>query len=176
MGLSLPPIRPRDISGKPFPPATLGGNQYGGAFVTLRPPQFEPPPEGREFIVSYSVLAAASATTALFVLDVNGNIVAPSCAVQLSENTVARISGVSIGGDVPVGAPVLTFRITRDKQGNEAYGGWEGLALPGRGGIVAIGLDVFTMITAPGSFFGGFVTNTSAAPRYSEMLLQGWLW
>lgn len=171
MGIS---IRPRDISGANYPPPTSQGGQQ--TFLQIRPPQFEPGPTAREFIVSFSVLAAGGGvSTALFVLDGNGNLVVPSAAVQLPPDTVARISGVSIGGDTNVGAPILTFSI-RDKSGNLILPGWEGVGLPGRGGIVAVGLEPYTFVTSPGSFFGGFVVNTDPGPKYAEMMIQGWMW
>lgn len=167
------PIRGRDISGISFPPRSQTAE--GQVFVQIRPPQFEPPDGAREFIVSSSALVnGVGALTALFTL-VNDVLTVPSAAIQLPEDTQARISGVSIGGDTTVGAPILTFSI-RDKSGQKVVPGWEGIGLPGRGGIVAVGLEPFTRITAPGSFFGGWVVNTDAGPRYAEMMIQGWMW
>ena len=166
------PARQRDISSNRFPDPNQQGTQ---TVLQIRPPQFEPPPGAREFIVSYSVMAAgAGASTPLFVL-VTDVIQIPSAAVQLGQDEQARISGVSIGGDTPTGAPVLTFSI-RDKIGQAFLPGWEGIGLPGRGGIVAVGLEPYTFIQTPGIFFGGWVVNTDAGARYAEMMIQGWIW
>lgn len=167
------PVRTTDISGHRLPPPNQQGGQY--TVLQIRPPQFEPPDGAREFLVSYSAnVPGAGASTALFTL-LNDVIVVPSAAIQLADNTQARISGVSIGGDVPVGVPVLTFSI-RDKVGQRFIAGWEGVGLPGRGGIVALGLEPQTWIRDPGTFFGGWVRNDDAGPRYAEMIIQGWMW
>jgi hypothetical protein len=170
------PTRPADISGIRFPPQQQAPGVYGNAVVNFRPPQFEPPPGSREFIVSFSVNAPALLTTPIFQLDGAGTIVVPSAAIQLAQGQQARISGVSIGGDTNVGAPVLTFSLARTKDGQQKIPGWEGVGLPGRGGYVAIGLEPFTFIEEQGSFFGGFVTNSDVAPHLAEMILQGWMW
>jgi len=170
------PIRDRDISGNRLPPPRATGQDYAGGVLTIRPPQFEPPPGAREFIASFSVLAPGGGVlTPLFTLDGNGNLVLPSCAVQLPQDTTARISGVTIGGDTNVGTPILTFSI-RDKSGQRAYGGWDAIGLPGRGGVVAVGIEPFTVIYESSAFFGGWVINTDAGNRYAEMMMQGWMW
>lgn len=165
------PVRPTDISGRAFPPVNRTAGEQ--VFVTWRPPQFEPPPGAREFIVSYSVVVPAASTTALFTF-VGEVLQVPSCAVQLPPDTQARISGVTIGGDTDVGVPVLTFSL-RDRTTQRTLFGWEGIGLPGRGGIVAVGFEPFTTPDA-GSFFGGVVVNSAAAPKYAEMMMQGWMW
>lgn len=170
------PIRERDISGIRFPKGSQGGE--AGGVVTYRPPVFEPPyPGAREFLVSFSALVpGAGAVTALFTLAGDGSVVVPSCAVRLPQDNQARISGVSVGGDTNVGNPILTFFIGADPTGQKRVPGWDGYGLPGRGGIVAVGLAPYTWITEPGSFFGGFVINTDAAPKYAEMTMVGWMW
>lgn len=168
------PTRDRDIAGRRFPPPASSA----GAVLQIRPPQFEPPDNAREFLLNFSLIAAAGAKTALFTLDAQQNPVAPSAALQLPPSTQARISAVAIGGDTGVtpGTPILTFQIAADRAGQSALPGWEAVALPGRGGIVAAGFAPFTRITNEGSFIGGFVTNVDANPRYAEMTIMGWFW
>lgn len=170
-------IRPTDISGFPFPPP--GYNAQENVTLQIRPPQFEPPDGSTEFTLSFSTNApGASAVTPLFTLDTNNNPVIPSAALQLPKNTVARISAVSIGGDTGAvtGVPVLIFKICSDRSGQAAIAGWEGIGLPGRGGVVTVGFEPFTRILTAGSFFGGFVTNVSGGPLYAEMIMTGWYW
>ena len=181
------PVRPFDISGNEFPleygtPGGGGNGGGGGGFpstvINYRPPQFEPPPTAREFIVGFSVIAAANATTALFTLDANGNPNVPSAALALGSGQIARISGISIGGDTgaSAGGVTLTFFLSNTRDGTQRLPGLDAIPLPSRGGIVSVGFDMFTVIDNPGSFFGGFVASTDPAPRYADMLIQGWYW
>lgn len=170
-------IRRFDISGRPFPPPDYGGNE--SVSLQIRPPQFEPPDGSTEFNLSFSTLApGASALTALFTLDGNGNPVIPSAALQLPKNTIARINNVAITGDTgaTAGAPSLIFSIRGDRSGQLALPGWEGIGLPGRGGIVTVSFEPFLRVLTAGSFFGGFVVNTTAGPLYAEMIITGWYW
>lgn len=173
MGISL---RERDITGAPFPQQQQQtGIAASIAVLSLRPAHIEPPPGAREFIVSYSAsVAGAGAATALFSFT-NNVLDVPSCGVVVPDNTTVRISGVSIGGDTDVGAPVLTFSI-RSRDGQQFIGGWEGIGLPGRGGVIAVGFEPFTVIDRGVQFFGGWVVNSAAGAKYAEMMIQGWYW
>lgn len=170
-------IRTTDISGIPFPPPNYGTLE--NVTLQIRPPQFEPPDGATEFNLSFSTqVPGGNVLTALFTLDANNNPVIPSAALQLPRNAVARINNVSIGGDTGAvsGAPALIFSIRADRTGQQAIPGWEGIGLPGRGGVVTVGFEPFTRILSPGSFFGGFVANLSGGPLYGEMILTGWYW
>ena len=174
------PIRTSDIGGIAFPPLTQQAGVFGNVVTTIRPPQFEPPQNSKEFIVSYSLLAPGGGVISpLFVLNpVTLAIVPPSCAVQLPQDNVARISGVSIGGDTGAGGtpPLETFYIANDPAGQLRVPGWEGVGLPARGGIVAVAFEPFTVIQAAGSFFGMFVQNNDGSARYVEGMMTGWYW
>ena len=93
-------------------------------------------------------------------------------------DNVARISGVSIGGDTGAGGtpPLETFYIANDPAGQLRVPGWEGVGLPARGGIVAVAFEPFTVIQAAGSFFGMFVQNNDGSARYVEGMMTGWYW
>lgn len=170
-------IRRTDISGNPFPPQDYG--TQASVALQIRPPQFEPPDGSTEFSLSFSTsVPGGNILTPLFTLDGNNNPVIPSAALQLPRNTVARINAVSIGGDTGAvtGTPVLIFSIRSDRTGQQAIPGWEGIGLPGRGGVVTVGFEPFTRILTAGTFFGGFVSNLSGGPLYAEMILTGWYW
>jgi hypothetical protein len=166
-----------DLSGKELP--YVGGDLGPSApqqppVVVQFPTNLQPSEGSPEFIVAYSLVAPAGATTALFTLD-GANNVTNGAALKLPENARARISGVVLEGDTILGAPILQFFIGADTVGQKKLGGWAGVNLPGRGGIVAIGIEPFTIVS-PGSFFGGFVKNTDAGPHYAAMIIQGWLY
>jgi hypothetical protein len=170
-------IRRTDISGIPFPPINYGSQ--ANVSLQLRPPQFEPPDGATEFNLSFSAsIPGGNVLTPLFTLDGNGNPLIPSAALQLPKNTVARINNVSIGGDTGAvaGTVTLVFSIRADRTGQSAIPGWEGIGLPGRGGVATVGFEPFTRILSPGSFFGGFVANLSGGPLYGEMIITGWYW
>jgi hypothetical protein len=172
------PIRTRDISGRPFPPVDYGPGNPGSVVLQIRPPWFEPPDGSKEFTVSHSLNApGGSVATQLFTLDVNGNITG-GCAIKLPPNTQARINNVAVGGDTGgvTGIPQLFFSIRTSPDGQSFVPGWESLGLPGRGGVVNVGFEPFTRVTNAGSFFGGFVVNTSGGPLYAEMIMTGWYW
>jgi hypothetical protein len=175
--------RPYDISGNLFPPdyaSSSGGAGDASASLvtTIRPPRFEPPDGAREFIIGFSLIAAAGATTALFTLDANGNPNIPGAAIQLASGKIARISGILVSGDTGAasGSPLLTFFLSNSKDGTSRIPGLDAIPITADGGIVGEAFDVFTVIDNPGSFFGGFVVNADVAPRYASMLLQGWYW
>lgn len=172
------PIRDRDISGRRFPPVDYGNNGASSIVLQIRPPWFEPPDGAKEFNVSFSLSAVGGGVaTPLFTLDANNNVSA-GAAVKLPQNTQARINNVSIGGDTGAvtGSPVLTFSIRSSPDGQQFVPGWEGVGLPGRGGVVTVAFEPFTRIINPGSFFGGFVVNSSGGPLYAEMIITGWFW
>lgn len=171
-------VRGRDISGIPFPAGGDVGSSGLPATVQVRPPQFEPPDSATEFNLSFSIAAPGNAKTALFTLDVNNNPIVPSAALQLPQGAIARINNVEISGDTGAapGAPQLIFSISSDRTGQQSLPGWDGIGLPGRGGVVSVGFEPFTRIFSPGSFFGGFVQNLTAGPLYAEMIITGWYW
>lgn len=170
-------VRGRDISGIPFPPPNYG-NDSAQVVLQIRPPQFEPPDSATEFNLSFSTSAPGLTKTALFTLDGNNNPVVPSAAFQLPQGAVARLNNVLIGGDTGAvaGAPILVFSISLDRTGQQALPGWDGVGLPGRGGVVTTAFEPFTRVLNPGSFFGGFVNNLSGGPLYAEMIITGWYW
>lgn len=173
------PIRQYDISGAAFPPIDRGNAGSESVVLQLRPPWFEPPDNATEFTLSFSANAAGgSVLTPLFTLDANQNPVRPSAAIQLPNTSQARINAVAIGGDTGAvaGAPVLLFSIRTDRTGQSVLPGWEGVGLPGRGGIVSVGFEPFTRILTEGAFVGGFVINSSGGPLYAEMIITGWYW
>lgn len=169
------PIR-RDISGIELPGnATPLGTPTNNApaVIVARGPEIEPPPGAQEFILSYSIVAAAAASSQLYTLDGQGNVLA-GAAFQLPVNTKARISGVIIEGDTILGTPILQFSIRTTQDGQVRLPGWGGVNLPGRGGIVNMGIEPFTVIPSQ-SFFGAWVQNLDAAPHYAAITLQGWM-
>lgn len=171
------PIRPRDISGRPFPPPNYGGGNQS-TVLEVRPPWFEPPEGAKEFTLSFSTVAVGTGVLVpMFVLDSNNNVVLPSAALQLPNGVQARLNNVEIGGDTGTapGLPQLIFSISTDRTGQAMLPGWEALGLPGRGGVVSVGFEPFTRVPV-GSFFGGFVRNNSGAPLYAEMIITGWYW
>lgn len=175
----MPPTVPmrRDISGISFPGnATPLGTPSPGtpAVVVARGPEFEPPPGAQEFILSWSIVAPNNATSQLFTVDGQGNVSA-GAAFQLPVNTKARISGVIVEGDTTLGTPILQFSIRTTQDGQVRLPGWSGVNLPGRGGIVNMGIEPFTIVPV-GAFFGAFVVNSDAAPHYAAITLQGWMY
>lgn len=168
-------VRSRDISGIPLPArsAPLASAQGAPPVVVGRPPEIEPGPGAQEFILSWSVVVAAgSLGTQLFTLDGQGNVLA-GAAFQLPANTRARISGVIIEGETVLGTPVLQFSIRTTQDGQVRLPGWQGVNLPGRGGVVSMAIEPFTVVPV-NSFFGGFVANSDAGPHYAAMTIQGW--
>lgn len=171
-----PPIRNLDIAGRPFPPPSSSSNPGGLATVlSVRPPYLEPPPGATHFLVSFSTTVASGVRSALFSLDASGNIVFPSAAVVLPDNSECRISAVEIGGDAPVGAPTLFFSLAT-QDGTRRYNGFDNVPLPGRGGIYAVGFEPILHIRDRNAFVGGWAENTGASGRYVEMFIQGWFW
>lgn len=166
----------RDISGNPIPLTAKPLTDASGAPVTVnRPPEIEPPASSsREFILSWSIVAASSATSPLFVLDGSGNVIA-GAAILLPQNTKARIAGVIIEGEtgVAAGTPLLTFSLRTDPQGQQRLPGWENVNLPTRGGIVNMGIEPFTVIPV-GYFIGAFVQNVDVSNHYAAITIQGW--
>lgn len=169
------PVR-HDISGAELPTNNAAlGNAPGASnpVQVVFPPDVQPNQDASQFILSWSLLAPANATTPLFVLDVNNNIV-NGAAMQLPSNTRARIAGVVIEGETPLGNPVLQFSIRTSIDGSQRLNGWGGVNLPGRGGIVSLGIDTFVVVPT-GSFWGVFVQNSDAAQHYAAVTIQGWL-
>lgn len=165
-----------DISHTRLPKAAsaLGAPSVNAPPIPVsRPPEYEPPPGTPEIIISWSIIAPGVSTSPLFTSDANGNVTA-GAALKLPDNTRARISGVVIEGDTPLGTPVLTFSLRGDVNGATRIPGWGGVALPGRGGITSLGLDVWTIIPV-GSFFGAFVVNSDGAAHYAAITVLGWL-
>lgn len=171
-----PLIRTRDISGNRFPKGQqpLGDSaSTANAVPVSRPAEFEPlTGVSQEFIISFSTVVANNSTAALFTVDGAGNVLS-GAARLLAPNTRARVSGVIIEGDTILGIPVLFFSLRADILGTQRYTGWEGVGLPGRGGIVNVGIEPFTIIPQ-GNFFGAFVQNTDGAPHYASIIMQGW--
>lgn len=177
-GSGLPTKRGQryDISGIPLPTVggSLGPSAPAAAPVVVQfPGQLQPPENAPEFILSWSVIAPAGATTPLFVLDANGNVT-NGAAMYVPDNSRARIAGVIIEGETILGTPILQFFIA-DRIGTARLRGWSGLNLPGRGGIVALAVEPFT-VAPSNSFFGAWVTNNDAGPHYASMIMQGWLY
>lgn len=167
-------VRPRDISGLPLPARSAPLAQAQGAppVVVSRPAEIEPGPGAQEFILSWSVVVNGGATAQLFTVDAQGNVT-NGAAFQLPDNTRARISGVIIEGETILGTPVLQFSIRTTQDGQRRLAGWQGVNLPGRGGIVSMAIEPFTVVPV-NSFFGAFVTNSDAGPHYASMTIQGW--
>jgi hypothetical protein len=172
-------VRRRDISGLTLPKtATPLGNPQNSApaVIVARGPEIEPPPGAQEFILSWSIIAPNGVTSQLFTLDATpAQNVTNGAAFQLPDNTRARISGVIIEGESIAGTPVLQFSIRTTKDGQTRLPGWAGVNLPGRGGIVNMGIEPFTLIPTA-SFFGAFVTNSDGAPHYAAITIQGWMY
>lgn len=169
-------VRRRDISGNTLPveSAPLASSASGAAEVVVgRPPEIEPSPSAQEFILSWSIVAAAASTSSLFTVDAAGNVTA-GAAMQLPPNTKARISGVIIEGESILGTPILQFSIRTTQDGQVRLPGWQGVNLPGRAGVVSMAIEPFTVVPV-GSFFGAFVTNSDPGPHYAAMTIQGWL-
>ena len=166
----------RDISGFRLPTvsAPTGASATPQApIIVQNPPELQPSPDSPEFIISWSLVVAGNSSAALYTLDANNNVTA-GAALDLPDNTRARIAGVIIEGDTILGTPVLQFSIRSDPLGQYRLRGWNGVNLPGRGGIVNMGIEPFTVVPV-GSFFGGWVQNTDAAPHYAAITIQGWL-
>lgn len=170
-----PPIRPTDIAGRPFPPPGASLNPGGLQSVqSYRAPYLEPPATASHFLVAFSTTVASGARIPLFSV-VAGNIVFPSAAVVLPDQSECRISAVEIGGDAPLGAPTLFFSLAT-QDGTKRYNGFDNVPLPGRGGIYAVGFEPILWVRDRNAFIGGWVENTGASGRYVEMFIQGWFW
>lgn len=169
-----PLIRSRDISGIRYPENAqpLSNQSTGQAVPVSRPPEIEPGPNAHEFLLSWSVLVAGNSTAQLFTLDGSGNVTA-GAAYRLPDNTRARLSGVVVEGESPLGTPVLQFSIRIDPNGGQRLPGWEAVNLPGRGGVSSLAIEPFTIIP-PATFFGGFVQNLDGAQHYAAITIQGW--
>ena len=175
--MTMPRIRATDISGLPFPPPTQG-NAGNNGILTTRPPRFEPPDGSTEFLLSFSAQVPGGVTSPLFTLDAQQNPVIPSAAIQLPQNAIARINALEITGDTGAvsGAVQLIFSLRTDRSGQVPLPGWGGVGLPGRGGIVSVGFEPFTIVLNSGAFIGGFVQNLSGGPLFAEMIFTGWFW
>lgn len=175
--MTMPRIRASDISGVPYPPPAQGESTTGG-LLTIRPPRFEPPDGSTEFLLSFSAQVPGGVTSPLFTLDGLGNPVIPSAAIQLPQAAIARINNLEITGDTGAvtGSPQLIFSLRTDRSGQVPLPGWGGIGLPGRGGIVSVGFEPFTIVLNSGAFIGGFVQNLSGGPLFAEMIFTGWFW
>ena len=165
-----------DISGFNLPTvsAPTGASATPQApIIVQNPPELQPSPNSPEFILSWSLVVAGNSSAALYTLDANNNVLA-GAAMALPDNTRARIAGVIIEGETVLGTPILQFSIRADPLGQQRLRGWGGVNLPGRGGIVNVGIEPFTIVPV-GSFFGGWVQNTDGAPHYASIMIQGWL-